>query len=142
MLYSLDVIGVEDRGEDDHLDVYTEFNETIVRDKEGRYQVNVPWIPGAQLRETNKVQIKKRLRSVTKNSIKTSTERKSNSDLPEYPLAQRRVPFFSEPPRLQHHYDNQPQEKHTQSDTLIRHIHEQTFHLGIASTMGVIREEW
>ncbi|CAB3987087.1 Hypothetical predicted protein [Paramuricea clavata] len=66
MLYSLDVLGVEDRGEDDQLDVYTEFNETIVRDKEGRYQVNVPWIPGAQLTETNEIQSKKRLRSVTK----------------------------------------------------------------------------
>ncbi|CAB4016650.1 Hypothetical predicted protein, partial [Paramuricea clavata] len=66
MLYSLDVLGVEDWGEDDQLDVYTEFNETIVRDKEGRYQVNVPWIPGAQLTETNEIQSKKRLRSVTK----------------------------------------------------------------------------
>ena len=27
-------------------------------------------------------------------------------------------------------------------EKLIRHIHEQTLHLGIASTMGVIREEW
>ena len=27
-------------------------------------------------------------------------------------------------------------------EKLIRHIHEQTFHLGIASSMGVIREEW
>ena len=38
MLYSLDVLGVEDRGEDNQiiLDVYNEFNETIVRDKEGR----------------------------------------------------------------------------------------------------------
>ena len=33
MLYSLDVLGVEDRGEDNQLDVYNEFNETIVRDK-------------------------------------------------------------------------------------------------------------
>ena len=66
MLYSLHVLGVEDRGEDNQLDVYTEFNETIVRDKEGRYQVDVPWIPGALLTETNEVQSKKRLRSVTK----------------------------------------------------------------------------
>ena len=36
MLYSLDVLGVEDRGEDNQLDVNNEFNETIVRDKEGR----------------------------------------------------------------------------------------------------------
>jgi hypothetical protein len=31
MLYKLDVLGVEDRGEDSQLEVYTEFNETIVR---------------------------------------------------------------------------------------------------------------
>ena len=34
MLYSLDVLGVEDRGEDNQLDVYNEFNETIVLDKD------------------------------------------------------------------------------------------------------------
>ena len=66
MLYSLDVLGVEDWGEDNQLDVYNEFNETIVRDKEGRYQVNVPWIPGARLTETNETQSKKRLRSVVR----------------------------------------------------------------------------
>ena len=27
-------------------------------------------------------------------------------------------------------------------DKLIRHVHEQTLHLGVASTMGAIREEW
>ena len=64
MLYSLDVLGVEDRGEDNQLDVYNEFNQTIVRDKEGRSQVNVPWIPGARLTET--AQSKKRLRSVVR----------------------------------------------------------------------------
>ncbi len=66
MLYNLDVLGVEDRGEDSQLEVYTEFNETIVRDSDGRYQVNVPWIPGAELTETNEAQSKKRLRSVTR----------------------------------------------------------------------------
>ena len=66
MLHSLDVLGVEDRGKDNELDVYNEFNETIVRDREGRYQVNVPWIPGARLTETNETQSKKRLRSVVR----------------------------------------------------------------------------
>ncbi len=66
MLYNLDVLGVEDRGEDSQLEVYTEFNENIVRDSDGRYQVNVPWIPGAELTETNEAQSKKRLHSVTR----------------------------------------------------------------------------
>ena len=66
MFYSLDVLGVEGRGEDDQSAVYAEFNETIVQNSEGRYEVNIHWIPGAQLTETNEAQSKKRLRSVAK----------------------------------------------------------------------------
>ena len=36
-LYSLDVLGVEDRGENDQLDVHREFKENITRDANGRY---------------------------------------------------------------------------------------------------------
>ena len=36
-LYSLDVLGVEDRGEDDQLDVYMEFQESISNRSDGRY---------------------------------------------------------------------------------------------------------
>ena len=43
--YSLDVLGVEDRGENDQLDVYKEFRENIVRQSNGRYDVKIPWIP-------------------------------------------------------------------------------------------------
>ena len=45
-LYSLDVLGVEDRGENDQLDVLREFKESIVRREDGRYEVSFPWIPG------------------------------------------------------------------------------------------------
>lgn len=48
-LYSLDVLGVENRGENDQLDVYAEFKENVSRKPDGRYEVNVPWIPGSQL---------------------------------------------------------------------------------------------
>ena len=65
-LYSLDVLGVEDRGEDDEWDVYTEFNEAISRNEEGRYQVGIPWIPGARLTDTNEMQSRRRLKSVNK----------------------------------------------------------------------------
>eukprot|EP00794_Sanderia_malayensis_P002861 gene2861-3307_t len=37
-LYTLDILGVEDRGENDELDVMKEFKENIPRDEEGRYQ--------------------------------------------------------------------------------------------------------
>ena len=52
-LYSLDVLGVEDRGEDDQSDVYSSFKESITRGVDGRYEVSVPWIPGSSLSSTN-----------------------------------------------------------------------------------------
>lgn len=51
--YSLDVLGVEDRGENDQLDVLREFKDDITRQEDGRYQVRVPWIPGSALTSTN-----------------------------------------------------------------------------------------
>ena len=52
-LYNLDVLGFGDRGEDDELDVYSEFKENIVRKRNGTYEVSIPWIPGAKLHGTN-----------------------------------------------------------------------------------------
>ena len=63
MLYRLDVLDVEDQGEDDQLD---QFDESITRDEQGRYQVSVPWIPGAELLETNEMPSKKRLHSMAR----------------------------------------------------------------------------
>jgi len=45
-LYSL---GVEDRGEDDLSDIHKEFNENIVRNKDGRYEVKIPMVPGGKI---------------------------------------------------------------------------------------------
>ena len=42
-LYSLDVMGVEDRGENDQLDVRCEFKESVVRREDRRYEVGFPW---------------------------------------------------------------------------------------------------
>ena len=63
-LYSLDILGIEDRGEDDQLDVYKEFKENISRQIDGRYEVNVPWITGSNLEEANEMQSKNRLKNV------------------------------------------------------------------------------
>ena len=38
-LYSLDVLGVEDRKENDQLDVLRDFKESVVRKQDGRYEV-------------------------------------------------------------------------------------------------------
>ena len=63
-LYSLDVLGVEDRGENDQLDVLREFKESIVRREDGRYEVGFPWIPGATLPNTNETLTRKCLENV------------------------------------------------------------------------------
>ena len=63
-LYSLDVLWVRDRGEDDELDVYTEFKENIGRKHDGRYEVNIPWIPVAKLDGTNEEQGRRRLQNM------------------------------------------------------------------------------
>ena len=63
-LYSLHVLGVEDRGEDRQLDVYKEFQESISKRSDGRYEVGVPWIPGAKLSNTNEEPSRKRLHNV------------------------------------------------------------------------------
>ena len=63
-LYSLDVLGVEDRGEDDQPDVYKEFQESISKRSDGRFEVGVPWIPGAKLSNTNEEPSRRRLHSV------------------------------------------------------------------------------
>ena len=63
-LYSLDVLGVRGRGEDDEFDVHTEFKENVVRKPDGRYEVNIPWIPGAKLDETNEEQSRRRLQNM------------------------------------------------------------------------------
>ena len=71
-LYSLDVLGVEDRGENDSSVVLTEFKENIVVNSEGRYEVQVPWIPGAEMTHTNEQPSRRRLenveRALTRNS--------------------------------------------------------------------------
>ena len=60
-LYSLDVLGVEYRGENDQL---RDFKESVVRKQDGRYEVGFPWIPGATLTNTNGAISRKRLENV------------------------------------------------------------------------------
>ena len=63
-LYSLDVLGVEDRGEDDQLEVYKEFQESISKRSDGRYEVGVPWIPATKLSNTNEEPSRRPLHNV------------------------------------------------------------------------------
>ena len=68
-LYSLDVLGVQDRGENDQLDVLKEFKDDITRREDGRYEVRVPWIPGSTLESTNEQASRRRLQNVNKKLI-------------------------------------------------------------------------
>ena len=63
-LYSLDVLGIEDRGENDQCDVHREFEESITKDREGRYEVGIPWVPGAEVKDNYEIQSKRRLKNV------------------------------------------------------------------------------
>jgi len=63
-LYSLDVLVVEDRGENDQLIVLREFKESVVRREDGRCEVGFLWIPGATLPNTNETFSRKRLENV------------------------------------------------------------------------------
>ena len=65
-LYSLHVLGVEDRGEDNQLDVCMEFQENITRRNDSNYEVSVPWIPGAELSNTNEEPSRRRLYNVAR----------------------------------------------------------------------------
>ena len=60
-LYSLDVLGVEDRAENDQSEVLSSFKESITRGVDGRYEVSVPWIPGSSLSDTNEQPCRRRL---------------------------------------------------------------------------------
>ena len=65
-LYSLDVLGVEDRGEKHQSTVYAEFQENITKKDDGRYEVAVPWLPGVVLSNTNEEPSRKRLHNVNR----------------------------------------------------------------------------
>ena len=60
-LYSLDVLGIEDRGGNDQLDALRDFKGSFVRKQDGRHEVGSPWIPGATLTNTNEALSRKRL---------------------------------------------------------------------------------
>ena len=55
---------VEDQGEDDQLDVCSEFRENIVKRSDGQHKVGVPWVLGAELSNTNEMASRKRLENV------------------------------------------------------------------------------
>ena len=63
-LCSLDVLGVEDRGPNDQLQVYEDFKENIVKRDDWRYEVSVPWVTGSELSGNNEQASRARLANV------------------------------------------------------------------------------
>ena len=70
-LYSLDILGLEDRSENDRSEVYKKFIENIQIDAQGRYEVGIPWIPGNTVPESNEVQSRNFSRTLRENWKKT-----------------------------------------------------------------------
>ena len=97
-LYSLDVLGVEDRGENDQLDVYREFQENVTRTDEGRYQVNVPWIPGSTLSNNNLEPSRKRLHNVSRKINQDKDLKKEYEQIIENQLKERIIERAPEQP--------------------------------------------
>ena len=93
--YSLNVLGVEDRGENDQFDVLRDFKENIARRDDGRYEVNFPWIPGVELSSTNEVLNRKHLQNVERRLLKNQNLREEYADIIEEQL---RVGIVEEAP--------------------------------------------
>ncbi|XP_022793733.1 uncharacterized protein LOC111332625 [Stylophora pistillata] len=96
-LYSLDVLGVEDRGENDQLDVLRDFKEGVVRRHDGRYEVGFPWIPGVTLTNTNEALSRKRLENVER---KLSRDKKLKGEYGGIIEEQLRAGVIEEAPKI------------------------------------------
>ena len=96
-LYSLDVLGVEDRGENDQLDVLRDFKDSVVRKQDGRYEVGFPWIPGATLTNTNEPLSRKRLENVER---KLSRDKKLKGEYGGIIEEQLRAGVIEEAPQI------------------------------------------
>ena len=97
-LYSLDVLGVEDRGENDQLQIYNDFKETITRNDDGRYEVNVPWVPGSVLSNTKEQPSRKRLIGVERKQSPNITLKKEYEKIVQDQLEEGIVEIAPEKP--------------------------------------------
>lgn len=85
-LYSLDVLGIEDREKNDQLDLLRDFKENVVRRDDRRYEVSFSWIPGAMLSSTNEVPSRKWLPNVERRLSKNEKLRDGYSCIVEEQL--------------------------------------------------------
>ena len=86
IFYTLHIFGVEDRGENDQLDVCKKFKQNTTRSYDGRYEVNVPWIQGEHLPNSNLEPSRKRLVNVCKNIDRDEKLKKDYEEIIEKQL--------------------------------------------------------
>ena len=79
-LFSLDVLGVEDRG-DTNSEILNEFKENITGKDDGRYQITFPWILDRNPTDTNEQQSRKRLQYVNRKLDKTPELKQEYDDI-------------------------------------------------------------
>ena len=85
-LYSLDVLGVEDRGENDQFDVLRDFKENIARRDDATYEVSFLWSLGPELSSTNEALSRKRLQNVERKLLNNENLREEYADIIEEQL--------------------------------------------------------
>ena len=90
-LHGLDILGIEDRGENDVSDIHYEFNESITQDINGRYEVKIPWIPGQEIKESNEAQSRSRLRNVERKLSRNPELREAYQNIIEEQIKERIV---------------------------------------------------
>ena len=71
-IFSLDVLGVEDRPEGDQLSIYQEFKELLVQRKDGKYETSLSWKVGHPKLPTNQNTAKNRFNSLIRRFDKQS----------------------------------------------------------------------
>lgn len=82
----MDVLGIEDRGESDQLDVLRDFKESVVRREDRKYEVSFPWIPGTMLSNTNETLSRKRLENVERKLLRNEKLREEYGGIVEEQL--------------------------------------------------------
>lgn len=102
-LFSLDVLGVEDRG-DTNSEILNEFKENISRKENGRYEIGFPWIPGKKPLDTNEQQSRRRLYSVNRKLDKTPELKKEYDNIVKQQLSDGVVEEAPETPTGQRTY--------------------------------------
>ena len=82
----MDVLGIEEQGENDQLDVLRDFKESVVKREDRRYEVSFPCIPGTMLSNTNETLSRKRFENVERKLLRNEKLREEYAGIVEEQL--------------------------------------------------------